>query len=97
MLQVCMGAIMENGKRSRATNRSKTRTTRTARKARDRNGQIELENCSLRELKAYAATTKFVANRAIVRAAIRSIEALEVDPKQVLCRVTFGLKPSKLL
>lgn len=92
MLRVCMGAIMENGKRSKGTTESKKRDTRK-RKARDTNGKIKLENCTLEELKAYAASTKYAANRNIVRAAIQSIKALEGDPRMVLCKVTFGLKP----
>jgi hypothetical protein len=85
--------IMATRKRSKRITGAKTRAARTV-KMRDRNGKIELERCTLRELKAYAASTQFSVNRAIMRAAIRSLEALDIDPKEAVCRVTFGLMPS---
>ena len=79
-------------KRSRAKTGSKARASRTAEKSRDRNGKIEFRG-TLRELEAYARSTKYAANRNIVIAAVKSIKAMDVDPKSVLCKVTFGLMP----
>ena len=83
---------MATRKISTRTSQSKRRAAARKAKARDKDGQIALDHQTLRELKAYAASTQFSANRAIMRAAIRTIEAQGVDQDDPVCRVMFSLK-----
>lgn len=77
--------------RAKRTSRSGERTAE-AEPARELNGHISM-HCTLGELKARAKVSQYSANRAIMRAAIRAIQAQGTLPEETPISVTFGLKP----